>query len=311
MHQATHRVDKRTGEHYCTVLPPCALPSPAKLNSTTAFERFRAIQNLSSGDHGLALLIHIPTSDQSLPDAYPDALISEAGLLGKHLTDKPELQLLHVYGDAGQFSSQQLQQLFTVLRQHLQLPTNNFAWFSIEIQPDTSSWAALGMLRDAGFNRITLHSNASCFQATESLYEAARTLQYNTITMALALPDNSAASDIHTQRLQSIIGLQPDRILLQGAGTAPAHLCESLLHAGYVQASSHCFVLPDDELLENSCHSCVENCRTRHFSVLGLGAGASSQLTGLYYRNDDNLTTYIQALVNKQLPPARGYREIA
>ena len=310
MHQATHRVDKRTGDPICTLLPPCTPQTTATLNTISAFERFRAMQNISPEHNALALLMHIPTSEQPLPADYPDALISEASLLSKHLANKPELQLLHIYGDASLLSAEQLQQLFSVLRQHWQLPTNNFAWFSIEVQPGTSSWAALGLLRDTGFNRITLHCDARRIQATENLYEAARTLQYNTITIALTAPAEGA-HDTSMHPLQSITHLQPDRILLQGADTAPSDWCKHLLHAGYVQTVGDNFVLSDDELLEHTCHSHTGNSCNRHLPVLGLGAGASSQLADLYYCNDEDLASYMQALAHKQLPPARGHRQIA
>ncbi len=295
--------------------PGTPLVQNTQLQEITAFERCRAIQSQENLQAGLIMLLHTPDQEtmqgQLQPESYLQALLTEIELVCKHLPGQPVLQQLHAYGDTALFSPQQLQQLFTALKRHLQLPTNNFAWFSIGINPGNSSWASLGKLRDAGFNRITLSCNEPGFQAIESLYEAARALQFNTITMrARYRQDGSGEASVH---LQEMVRLQPDRIVLEhdsGAlyDEAPdATLTAALLQAGYVQVANSCFVLPDDELTEHSSGGLADlHPATTSWPVLGLGAGASSQLDNLYYCNDADLEQYVLKLNDNQLPPARG-----
>lgn len=304
MRQTVRLADNCVGLHDCVMPAACAPEMQAKLAILTPFQRYRAIQNLSFARRGLTLLLHMPHPEQPASAEYQQALITEAELICKYIPGKPLLQQLHVHGNAGLFNHQQLQQLFALLRQHLQLPSNNFAWFSVEIQPGNSSWATLGMLRDNCFNRITINGNEPCFQAAESLYEAARALQYNTV--AMAAPANTGCITTQLQRLRSIIRLQPDRIQLQLAEHTPPQLIDLLQAASYVRAASDCFVLPDDELLE---HCDNDDASDAPLAVLGLGTGACSQLDDLHYCNDNNLDAYIQALNHKQLPLARGYRQ--
>ncbi|TDQ36900.1 hypothetical protein [Thiopseudomonas denitrificans] len=316
MNQAAQRTGRYSEQNFCAIPRPCAPCAQASMVEISAFERYRALQNLQLADAGLIILLHIPPTELLQPPLsaghYLDALLAETSLACKHLPDNPQLHQLHVYGDVALFSQQQLQQLFAALRQHLQLPSNNFAWFSIGITPGHSSWAALGKLRDAGFNRITLNCNEPCFQAAESLYDAARALQFNTITMrARYSPDGSGRL---CPRLQAMARLQPDRIVLEHADESlydsppDAALVAYLKQAGYVQATHSCFVLPDDELTEY-CDSLADNCiSSSAHPVLGLGAGASSQLERLYFCNDSPLEPYIRTLAGNQLPPARGYR---
>lgn len=316
MHRAAQQTGRYSEQNFCAIPRPGAPCGRDSMEEITAFERYRALQNLTSAANGVIFLLHIPALD-SLPDGllptdYLEALLSEAALVGKHLPNRPLLHQLHAYGDTAVFNPQQLHQLFAVLKRYLQLPSNNFAWFSIGVTPAQSSWAALGKLRDAGFNRITLNCNEPCFQATQSLYEAARALQFNTITLRTRYsPDDSSHAGV---RLQSMIRLQPDRIVLEHAdeslyaGETDKVLLASLQQAGYVQIAASCFVLPDDELTETGNNLPGHCIAAPARPVIGLGAGASSQLERLYYCNEAPAEQYIRALAGSQLPVAFGCR---
>lgn len=315
MHRARQQSGRYSEQNFCAIPRPGApLIQDSQLQEITAFERCRAIQTLDNLQSGLIILLHTPEHEsmqgQLQLDSYLQALLAEITLTCKHLPGKPVLQQLHAYGDTALFNPQQLQQLFAALKRHLQLPTNNFAWFSIGITPGASSWASLGKLRDAGFNRITISCNEPGFQAIESLYEAARALQFNTITLrARYRNDGSGEASGH---LQSMMQLQPDRIVLEHDNGAlydqvpDSQLTATLQQAGYVQIANSCFVLPDDELTEHNDNLADFNPAAASWPVLGLGAGASSQLDSLYYRNDSDLEQYILSLNGNQLPPARG-----
>ncbi len=302
MHEAAHWISDYSSQHICTAAQLCEYGRPVDSDSISDFERFRALQNLSTDNScGLALSIRLPERPGPHSGGYTQALLTEASLMYRHLPGKLRLQQLQVQGNPALLTPAQLKQLFDGLRKHFSLPANNFAWFGIEIQPEQADWSMLGSLRDAGFNRITLQAGPDCLRATQHLYEAARALQYNTISIRIQTPDSNL------QALCQAMRLQPDRILLNGP-TPAASTLSLLQDAGYLMASPSCFVLPDDELAEAATLSglpCTHDCNRL---VLGLGSGACSHLGRLHYCNDAQPQTYMDSLAANQLPAASGHR---
>ena len=299
MHEAAHWISDYSSQPTCAAVQLCEHGRPIASDSISDFERLRTLQNLPSNAHcGLAIALQIPPQAASCPAAYTRALLSEAALLYRHLPAKLRLHQLQVQGDPAVFTAHQLTQLFDGLGKHFIVPATNFAWFGIEIQPQQADWSMLGSLRDAGFNRITLQTGADSQRATQHLYEAARALQYNTISIRIQTPDDSL------QTLQQALRLQPDRILLNTA-TAPAAATDLLQESGYLMASPHCFVLPDDELAEAANQPPTHDCKRL---TLGLGSGACSHLGRLHYCNESDLQAYIDSLTAHRLPAAKGHR---
>lgn len=314
MHEAAHLAAEYSSRGPCTtgrVSHPGAR-DPREPIST--FERYRTLRALDPQRISLGIHLHLPDDchlqDRQLRQAYVRALLNEAALTRRHLAGRPLLEQLYVYGNAGLFAQHDLQRLFSGLGDSLQLASNNFAWFNIEIHSGQADWSTLGVLRDAGFNRITLHASND-LQATQSLYEAARALQYCTITLVLP-----ATLEERESLLQLALRLQPDRLVLEnrlngkGASRADSGRPEErlLTGAGYAQAGPGIFVFPDDELIEYPLPFQTGS-QLREPVTLGLGAGAVSQLGALVYRNTQTLQDYIHALQDNDLPAALGHRD--
>ena len=137
MHEAAHWISDYSSQHICTAAQLCEYGRPVDSDSISDFERFRALQNLSTDNScGLALSIRLPERPGPHSGGYTQALLTEASLMYRHLPGKLRLQQLQVQGNPALLTPAQLKQLFDGLRKHFSLPANNFAWFGIEIQPD-------------------------------------------------------------------------------------------------------------------------------------------------------------------------------
>lgn len=307
MHQAAHWQTKIGNGLICSAPYPCA-PGNLGTQNISSFERIRAIQNLDTGNDGLILQLSLPNESDTTPNIsnYLATLKNEAQLVFRHLRGTPLLQQLHLHGDTTGYTAAQLHGLLQFCRQFFQVPPSNFAWFSIRPSSNHLGWSELGKLRDAGFNRIVLECTYSSRQTLQSLYEAARALRYNTISMALTL---SSPIEPKLRQLEHIAQQQPDRILLEPhtGQNCCQHYPETILaleKAGYLPTTHCCFVLPDDELTEPA-----GNRPNGQPVVVGLGCGAHSRIHSLTYYNDSRLDSYIKNIDAHQLPYATGCRQ--
>lgn len=176
-----------------------------------------------------------------------------------------------------------------------------------------------------------LHS----LEQTQKIVEAARTLQFRNICISLVygLPKQTLQSWILT--LTDMLKLAPDRIHLQGFQHQPdkyplqqriaAHdlpcltdiadmlqvSIDHLAQAGYQYMGMGNFALVDDDFAiaqeDGKLQYALHGYSTQsHSDTLGLGAGATSKLGELYYRNTQDVAAYQSACHNKQLPTAYG-----
>jgi oxygen-independent coproporphyrinogen-3 oxidase len=205
----------------------------------------------------------------------------------------------------------------------------------------------MGVLRDIGFNRVNIEvqgldpkvqraiNRLQTIEQTQAIVEAARTLQFRTVSISLiyGLPQQTTQS--FSQAVEDVLQLAPDRISLQGYQHQPdkhpiqqrinaaelpsiANL-EAMLkgtqlqleQAGYRYIGMGHFALADDDFayaqedgtLQQGIqgYSTSANCDT-----LGFGVSAVSQLGNLYYHNSHDINSYQTACRNQQLPPATG-----
>lgn len=294
----------------------------------SAFERFSAVRMSTKLERELAIYVHFPDftqqaiSDPSIPVNYLTALQQEIELLARLSHNNMPIQHLHFTGRPTQFSAEQLQQVLHKLQQHFVIECHNLFNYSININPYEVNWATMGAVRDMGFNRINLnvHTGPYNFQKLQTIYEAARTLHYGSISIAMiyGLPKQSLQEFDH--ELDQIISLMPERITLSKHQQAACikvlpQLLElaitKLNQTGYHYVGLDCFVLPDDELIsaqEAGLVSCnLQGFATNDdFDILGFGMEATSQIGTLYYQNCKDYEDYLTSLNNKQLPAAQG-----
>lgn len=338
----------------------------APLNSTGGSLRSDQLRPISQFDHlkalrasrhalkPLSLYVHLPfcrsrclpcqrhsviASDTAAIDQYLAALISEMRLLGQHLDPRQHVERLHLGGGTPTLLSHpQLQHLMQALEQAFTL-LDHAADYSIEVDPRQTDWPTMGLLRSLGFNRIQIRvldlapkvqqaiNRHTCLREVRTLVEAARTLQFNAVSIELTygLPEQTPESFTHT--LTQILSLNPDRITLkpykprQPQTATPSKVevtrmreqsFSQLSQAGFIHLGLEHYVLAYDDLLQAKDEGKLRFDRNGYSSysacdALGLGVSAISHIQGLCTRNTEDLSGYQTQLGQNELPHKQGF----
>lgn len=296
-------------------------------HNISPFSRFSALHSSVKQRRELAVYVNFPDLANSAKNntdifaQYLSALLEEIRILAAHAKNTP-IRHLHFTGNATQFSAAQLGLVIQRLKQYFVIECHNLFNYSINTNPYETNWAAMGAFRDMGFNRINLqaHTAEFNFEQLQTIYEAARTLHYGSISIAMAYGQPKQNKLEFSRELEQVISLMPERITLRKSQHAacikvlPKLLelaIKKLKQAGYHYVGLDCFVLPDDELIAAQEAGLV-SCSLQGFAthddadILGFGTQAISQMGKLYYQNTALTQDYIRSLKNKQLPPALG-----
>lgn len=273
-------------------------------------------------------------------DAYLELLLQELERLACHLDGRQHVEQLSFSGGSPTlFGTVGLQRLMDSLKQHFSFSDSADRDFCIELDPRQADWSSMGQLLDHGFNRIALRVDdldSSVQKAidrplrlasTLTLVEAARTLQFRSVSIQLTrgLPGQSAESFQHS--LERVLELQPDRIVLPEYHPLPGQTIaalptaetrlqilgnsvERLQRADYRYIGLDLFALPDDDLAaaqeEQLLHLNLHGLTLQDCDVLGMGLGAISQIGRLHCQNHEDMQQYRRSLANDQLPTWRG-----
>jgi len=170
------------------------------------------------------------------------------------------------------------------IRSHFNLLDDDSGDYSIEIDPREADWATMGLLRELGFNRVSLGvqdldpevqravNRLQTIEQTRAVLDAAHTLQFRSVNIDLiyGLPKQTPESFART--VAEIIALQPDRLSVFNYAHLPERFkpqrridaeelpspgdkllmlqnsIEQLTAAGYRYIGMDHFALPDDEL---------------------------------------------------------------
>ncbi|MDO3384012.1 oxygen-independent coproporphyrinogen III oxidase [Gilvimarinus algae] len=204
-----------------------------------------------------------------------------AALLGSH---RPVRQLHWGGGTPSYLSDDEMHLLMQMTRRHFHLADDDSGDFSVEIHPGQTAPSTLGVLRELGFNRVSMgvqdfdekvqaavnrHNSRA---QVEQLMTQLRRHQFRSVNMDLiyGLPHQSAESFAHT--LEVVQALRPDRISLFNYAHMPERFnSQRLIHtehlpspaqkleiftealdrltdSGYIHIGMDHFALPDDEL---------------------------------------------------------------
>lgn len=248
----------------------------------------------------LSLYVHIPFCDticyhstcnkvtsQNRQHAveYIEDLYLEIGLQGKLFDRDRIVQQLHWGGGTTAFlEDYQIERLIGCIDQHFQLRNDDKGEYSIEIDPRTTSSTTIRLLRDLGFNQISLGvhdfdpnvqkaiNRIQSIEDTHSVFKEARKSDFKSINLELiyGLPLQTVKS--FTSTLETLIEFNPDRITLYNYANLPSHLSpqrqvntndfpsavekleilqlsiDRLSKAGYVYLGMDQFVKPFDDL---------------------------------------------------------------
>ena len=227
----------------------------------------------------------VVTRNHQRADEYLEYLCREIALQGLLFDDDRIVEQLHWGGGTPTFlDNGQIRKLMDYTARHFPLLSDDSGEYSIEVDPRSVDADKLQVLREAGFNRISLgvqDVNAEVQKAvnrkqsrelTQKITEQARELGFKSINMDLmyGLPLQTVAS--FEQTLDAVIEMNPDRIAAYNYAHLPErfkpqrrideaelpsadeklallqHTIEHLTGAGYVYIGMDHFAKPDDEL---------------------------------------------------------------
>ena len=256
--------------------------------------------NSNASGRDLSLYFHLPfcdticyycacnkviTKDRSKADPYLSALHKEIEMQGQLFDSTRKVNQLHWGGGTPTFiSHQQMTELMQVTRKHFNLHDDDSGEYSIEIDPREVTRDSIKLLRDIGFNRMSLgvqDFDTAVQKAVNRIQSEEQTL--NTLNSARDFGFKSISTDLiyglplQTEQsfavtLQRIIDISPDRISLFNYAHMPTlfkpqrrineddmpsaeiklailkQSTEQLIEAGYVYIGMDHFAKPDDEL---------------------------------------------------------------
>ena len=227
----------------------------------------------------------VVTRNHQRADEYLEYLCREIALQGLLFDDDRIVEQLHWGGGTPTFlDNDQIRKLMDCIARHFPLLSDDSGEYSIEIDPRSVDADKLQVLRESGFNRISLGvqdvndkvqkavNRKQSRELTQKITEQARELGFKSINMDLmyGLPLQTVAS--FEQTLDAVIEMNPDRIAAYNYAHLPErfkpqrrideaelpsadeklallqHTIEHLTGAGYVYIGMDHFAKPDDEL---------------------------------------------------------------
>ncbi|MDF0734293.1 oxygen-independent coproporphyrinogen III oxidase [Pseudomonas entomophila] len=265
-----------------------------------SFDLLHALRESRRAARPLSLYVHVPfcanicyycacnkviTKDRARAQPYLQRLAQEIQLIACHLEPKQRVEQLHFGGGTPTFLSHaELRGLMASLRQHFTLLDDDSGDYGIELDPREADWSTMGLLRELGFNRVSLGvqdldpavqravNRLQSLEQTRTLIEAARTLQFRSVNLDLIYGLPRQTPDRFARTVDEVIRLQPDRLSVFNyahlperfmpqrridASELPAagaklemlrNTIEQLTGAGYRYIGMDHFALPDDEL---------------------------------------------------------------
>ena len=305
-------------------------PTAAQFHGNISIDDYRKWAQHSNEDpipRSLSLYFHIPfcdtvcfycacnkivTGDHSRATPYLEHLYKEIELQGQLFDRDRIVDQLHWGGGTPTFlNADQIRDLMKVTGKHFSLRDDDAGDYSIEIDPRSVDSEKLQVLRETGFNRLSLgvqDLDPSVQQAvnrlqsenkTREVTEAARELGFNSINMDLmyGLPFQTVES--FNETLQKIVVLNPDRIAAYNYAHMPERFkpqrrineddlpsaalkldilqntIEYLNGAGYVYIGMDHFARPTDELAVAQAQG------TLHRNFQGYSTHADCDLIGM------------------------------
>ena len=292
--QLIKRYDK-AGPRYTSY--PTAVQFTEQYTADT-YKKFAEKSNQSG--KALSLYFHIPfcdtvcfycgcnkvvTKDRSKAAPYLERVFKEIEMQAKLFDPSRKVNQLHWGGGTPTFiSHDEMRQLMAVTRKHFNLHDDDSGEYSIEIDPREVSRDSIKLLRELGFNRMSLGvqdfnpavqkavNRIQSREQTMAALTAAREENFKSISVDLiyGLPLQTVESFDAT--LDELIEISPDRVSVFNYAHLPErfkpqrrinedelppaaakleifkHCMEKLTNAGYVYIGMDHFAKPEDEL---------------------------------------------------------------
>ena len=265
-----------------------------------SFDLLHALRESRKALRPLSLYVHVPfcanicyycacnkviTKDRGRALPYLQRLEQEIQLIACHLDPAQRVEQLHFGGGTPTFlSHDELRQLMAQLRKSFNLLDDDTGDYGIEIDPREADWSTMGLLRELGFNRVSIGlqdldpavqravNRLQSLEETRAVIDAARTLQFRSINIDLIYGLPRQTPDNFARTVEEVINLQPDRLSVFNYAHLPERFMpqrrinsdelptpaqklemlqrtiEQLTAAGYRYIGMDHFALPDDEL---------------------------------------------------------------
>ncbi|ANJ59286.1 coproporphyrinogen III oxidase [Pseudomonas silesiensis] len=265
-----------------------------------SFDLFHALRDSRKAQRPLSLYVHVPfcanicyycacnkviTKDRGRALPYLQRLEQEIQLIACHLDPAQKVEQLHFGGGTPTFlSHDELRQLMARLRKSFNLLDDDSGDYGIEIDPREADWSTMGLLRELGFNRVSIGlqdldpavqravNRLQSLEQTRAVIDAARTLQFRSINIDLIYGLPRQTPENFARTVDEVIALQPDRLSVFNYAHLPERFMpqrrinsdelptpaqklemlqgtiQQLTAAGYRYIGMDHFALPDDEL---------------------------------------------------------------
>jgi oxygen-independent coproporphyrinogen-3 oxidase len=287
----------------------------------------RWVKESNSSRRPLSLYVHIPfcahvcyycacnkivTADRSRAQPYLDSLYREIRLQASLVDPERRVEQLHWGGGTPTFlSEEQMCDLMRTLGENFYLQGDDGGEYSIEIDPRELREQTLSILREIGFNRISLGVQDFNPQVQEAVHRVqsdeqtmnamrqARELGFHSINIDLMYGLPLQTLDSFSDTLEKVIGARPDRLSVFNYAHLPerfkpqrrinsedlpsadeklailALTIEKLTAAGYQYIGMDHFALLDDELAE------AQRTGTLHRNFQGYSTHSDSDLIAM------------------------------
>lgn len=291
------------------------------------YQEYAQQSNTSQPVKPLSLYIHIPfcdtvcfycacnkvaTKNHQLASPYLARLHQEIAMQSRLFQHDRQVLQLHWGGGTPTFiSHEEMRDLMRVTRQHFRLLDNDQGEYSIEIDPRETRADTITLLRELGFNRMSLGvqdldpqvqqavNRLQSEELTFGVLESARREGFKSVSIDLiyGLPHQSVDSIATT--LEKIIAVKPDRLSIFNYAHLPTlfkpqrrinvadlpqpaeklailqQMIQQLMAAGYIYIGMDHFALPDDELAQ------AQRNGTLYRNFQGYSTHANCDLIGL------------------------------
>lgn len=276
-------------------------PTAVQFHEAFTEDDYRAAAERSNALGGaLSIYTHIPfcdtvcyycacnkvvTKDRGRAQPYVDDVVNEIALHGRLFGEGRRVDQLHWGGGTPTFlSNDQMRQLMAGIGQNFALKTDDTGEYSIEIDPREADARTIAVLRELGFNRISLGvqdfdvrvqeavNRIQSVAETRIVMDAARAEGFHGISLDLIYGLPHQTRDSFMKTLDTVIDMAPDRLSMFNYAHLPARFkpqrrintdelpnaaeklrilggsIERLAEAGYVLIGMDHFAKPTDPL---------------------------------------------------------------
>ncbi len=220
-------------------------PTAVQFHSGFGSKRYRAWAAQTNSEpipRPLSLYFHLPfcdtvcyycacnkvvTKDRSRAGPYLENLHREIALQGALFDRDRVVDQLHWGGGTPTFiSHEQMRALMRVTGQHFSLRDDDGGEYSIEIDPREVEWDTIALLREIGFNRMSLGiqdfdptvqkavNRIQSYEETLAAIDAAREEGFKSISVDLIYGLPFQSTETFDETLKTIIEVDPDRLSL-------------------------------------------------------------------------------------------------